>query len=50
VYFIYGVKYLMVLVNEISVIMTEYTVSYREVCYLVKKLRMQFSVLYKANS
>jgi hypothetical protein len=28
----------MVLVNVISLIMTEYTISYREVCYLVNRL------------
>jgi hypothetical protein len=40
----------MVLVNDISVITTEYTVSYSEVCYLVNTLGLQFSVLYRANS
>jgi hypothetical protein len=50
VYFIYGIRYLMVLVKVISVIMTECTVSYREVCYIVNRLGTHFSVLYRPNS
>jgi hypothetical protein len=48
--FNYVIKYLMVLTNVISVIMTEYTVSYTEVCYLVNRLGIHFSVLYSPNS
>jgi hypothetical protein len=40
----------MVLVNVISVIMTECTMSYTEVCFLVNSLGIQFSVLYRRNS
>ena len=40
----------MVLVNEISVIMMEYPISYREVYYLVKKIGIHFSALYRPNS
>jgi len=40
----------MVLVNEISVITRQYTISYREVCYLVNRLGIEFSVLYRPNS
>jgi len=40
----------MVLINAISIIMTEYTISYREVCYLVNRLSIQFSVLDRPNS
>jgi hypothetical protein len=36
----------MVVVHVISVIMMEYTTSYREVCYLVNSLGIHFSVLY----
>ena len=34
---VYGIKYLMVLEYAISVMMTEYTTSYTEMCYLVNK-------------
>jgi hypothetical protein len=40
----------MVLVYGISVIMTEYTISYTEMCYLVNRLGIQFSVLYRPKS
>jgi hypothetical protein len=40
VYFIYSIRYLMVLVCATSVIMTEYTISYRELSYLVNGLRI----------
>jgi len=46
VYFIHCIRYLMVLVNVIPVIITEYTISYTEVRYLVKRFGIQFSVLY----
>jgi hypothetical protein len=39
----------MVLVYAISVIITENTIPYREMCYLVKKPGIQFSVLYRPN-
>jgi len=37
VYFIYCNRYLMVLVNVISVKMMVYTISYREICYTVDR-------------
>jgi hypothetical protein len=37
----------MVMVNAISVITTEYMVTYGEVCYLVNTLGILFSVLYR---
>ena len=40
---------MMVLVNVISVIMTEYMIFYTEVCYLVNRLGIQFSVLDRPN-
>jgi len=40
----------MVLVYVISVIMTEYTISYTEVCYVVNRLGIHFSALYRPNS
>jgi len=40
----------MVLINVISVIRKEYMTSYREVCYLVNTLGIQFSVLHRPNS
>jgi len=40
----------MVLVNVISVIMMEYMISYREVCYLVNRLGIHFSALYRPSS
>jgi len=40
----------MVLVHVISVITMEYTTAYKEVCYQVNRLGIQFSVLYRANS
>jgi len=40
----------MVLVNVISIITMEYMMSYTEVCYLVNRLGIQFSVLYRPNS
>jgi hypothetical protein len=40
----------MALVNVISIITMEYTMSYTEVCYLVNRLGIQFSVLYTPNS
>jgi len=40
----------MVLVNVKSVIMMEYTISYREVCYLVNRFGTNFSALYRPNS
>jgi hypothetical protein len=45
VYFIYGIRYLIELVNIISVIMAEYKISNTEVCYPVNRLGIQFSVL-----
>jgi len=39
---VYGIRYLMVLVNEKSVIMMEYTISYTEVCYLVNRPGIHF--------
>ena len=39
----------MVLVNAISVIMKQYTISYTEVCYEVNRFSIQFSVLYRPN-
>jgi hypothetical protein len=50
VYFIYGIRYLMLLVHAISVIMKAYTISYGELSYLVNGLGIQFSVLYRQNS
>jgi hypothetical protein len=50
VYFIYVIRYLMVLVNVIYVITTQYMITYTEVCYLVNRLHIQFSVLYNPNS
>ena len=41
---------MMVLVNEISVIMMEYPISYREAYYLVKRTGIHFSALYRPNS
>jgi hypothetical protein len=49
-FFIYGIRYLMVLVNVVSVIMMECRISYREVCYIVNRLGIQFSVTYRPNS
>jgi len=43
-------RYFMVLVNVISVIMTEYTISYTEVCYVVNRPGIHFSALYIPNS
>jgi hypothetical protein len=40
----------MVLVNEISVIMIQYTTAYTEMCYQVNRLGIQFSVLYRPNT
>ena len=40
----------MVLFNVIPVIITDYTISYAGVCYLVKRFGIQFSVLYNPNS
>jgi len=50
VYFIYGIRYLMVLVNVLSVIMMEYTISCREERNLVNRTGIQLSVLYRPNS
>jgi len=41
---------MMVLVNVISVIMTQYMIFYTEVYYLVNRLGIQFSVLGRPNS
>jgi len=38
------------LINVLYVIMMEYTISYREVCYLVNRVPIHFSVLYRLNS
>ena len=38
------------IVNVISVIMTQYMIFYTEVCYLVNRLDIQFSVLGRPNS
>jgi len=40
----------MVLINAISVRMTEYVISYRKMCYLVNRFGIQFSVLDRPNS
>jgi len=40
----------MVTVNVISVIMMEYPISYREVCYVVNRRGIHFSALYRPNS
>jgi len=40
----------MVLVNVLSVIMIEYTISCREEHYLVNRTGIQLSVLYRPNS
>jgi len=40
----------MVIINVISVIMTECSISYREVRYLLNRLGIQFAVLYGPNS
>jgi len=40
----------MVLVNVVSVITKEYMISYRELCYEVNTLGIQFAVLYRPNS
>jgi len=40
----------MALINVISIITMEYTMSSREVCYLVNRLGIQFSVLHRPNS
>jgi len=40
----------MVLAYTISLTIMEYTISYREICYLVNRLGIEFSVLYKPNS
>jgi len=40
----------MVLVTVIPVIITEYTISYTEVRYLVKRFGIQFSVLFSPYS
>jgi len=40
----------MVFVHVLSVIMMEYTISYREVCYLVNRFGIQFAVLLRPNS
>jgi len=45
----YGIRYLMI-IYAASIIMTEYTISYREMCYLMKRPGIQFSVLYRPNS
>jgi len=41
---------LMVLVNAISVIRTEYIITYREVYYVVNRLGIHCSVLDRPNS
>ena len=38
------------IVNVISVIVMEYMIFYTEVCYLVSRLGIQFSVLGRPNS
>jgi hypothetical protein len=48
--YIRDIRYLIELVNIISVIMTEYTISHTEVCSPVNKLGIQFSVIYRPNS
>jgi len=50
VYFIYGIRYLLVLVNVLPVIMMEYMIYCTIVCYLVNRNGIQLSVLYRANS
>jgi len=40
----------MVLVYAIPLINMEYMISYRQMCYLVNRLGIQFSPLYKPNS
>jgi len=40
----------MVLVNVLSVIMMEYTISCREVGYVANRIGIQLSVLYRPNS
>jgi len=50
VYSIYGITYLMVLVYVLSVVMMEYIISYREVCYIVNRLGIQFAALHRPNS
>ena len=50
VYFIYCIRHLMALVYVLSVIMMEYIISYREVCYLVNRLGIQFVALHRPNS
>ena len=49
-YFIYVIRYLMILVNVMNLVMTECMISYREVCYLVKRLGIQFTAFYRPNS
>ena len=44
------IRYLMVLANVIPVIMMEYTISCREICYLINRLGIQISVLYSPHS
>jgi hypothetical protein len=50
VYFTYGIIYLMVLIHLIYVIMMQYTITYREVCYLINRFGIHFSVFYKPYS
>jgi len=40
----------MVLINVLSVIMIEYMISCTIVCYLVNRIGIQLSVLYRPNS
>jgi hypothetical protein len=47
---VFHLRYLMVLVKRSSVIMMQYTIPYRKVCYPVNRLGIQFSVLYRPNS
>ena len=45
-YFIYVIRYLIILVNVISIIIMEYPTSYSEVCYPVNRLGIHFCALY----
>jgi len=50
VYYTYGIRCLMALEYVLSVIMMQYTVSYRAVYYLVNRLGIQFATLHIPNS
>jgi len=43
-YFIYVIRFFMILVNVIYVIMMKHPISYRELCYLVKRFGIHWSI------